>query len=129
MFEAKTDSPKTQNSLEVWSTKNAVSKNSMEAGVPFPLSKATIGAKFGSGREKTHVEKSKFATGSNFFTPTHLTLKAQIGLDEVTGVFSSEVKDDNKRLRRERRFDDSVRSFEKCEELWRFLDMGLVVLC
>lgn len=62
MTEAKTEFNNSQNSLDSWSTKSGMSKKTLDAGISFPIGKATLGAKFGFEREKTHYEKNMFDT-------------------------------------------------------------------
>lgn len=113
MAEAKTEFSNSQNSLDSWSTKSGMSKKTLDTGISFPIGKATLGAKFGFEREKTHEEKNKFATQQSSFIAVHSIPKAQISLNETTIRLSSDVEAHIKKLRRERKFSDLLRFFEK----------------
>lgn len=126
MAEAKTEFNNSQNSLDSWSTKSGMSKQTLDAGISFPIGKATLGAKFGFERERTHYEKNNFATQQSYFIAVHSIPKAQISLNETTIRLSSDVEAHIRKLRRERKFSDLLRFFEKYGKYTSKLHIGQV---
>lgn len=113
MTEAKTEIVRTQDSLQVWSTKSGVSKNSLNIGASIPIGKATLGAKFGFQREKSKTAKSKTTQNEVHFMAVHSIPKAQININETTVALSSDAEAEIKKLRQQRRFSDLLRFYEK----------------
>ncbi|KAK7415229.1 hypothetical protein QQZ08_012403 [Neonectria magnoliae] len=83
-----------------------MSSQSFNAGLSFPIGKATVGAKFGFKREQSNKNEQKSKEYGNAITALHLIPTAQINISETTVLLSPDAEADIKRLRQKRRFSD-----------------------
>jgi hypothetical protein len=104
---------KVQTSLEQWSLESGMSKKSFEGGLSFPIGKASVGAKFGFERERSHSSKTTSETSETRYTALHTIPAVQINLNETTVLLSPDAEFDIKKLRRERKFTDLLSFFDK----------------
>ncbi|KAK7409063.1 hypothetical protein QQX98_008767 [Neonectria punicea] len=97
---------KIEDTVQQWSLQSGMSSQSFNAGLSFPIGKATVGAKFGFEREQSHKNEQKSMEHGSAITALHLIPTAQINISETTVLLSPDAEADIKRLRQKRRFSD-----------------------
>jgi hypothetical protein len=105
-IQSTTEIIKVEDTIQQWSLQSGMSSQSFNAGLSFPIGKASVGAKFGFEREQSNRNEQKTTQHGSALTALHLIPTAQINITETTVLLSPDAEADIKKLRQKRKFSD-----------------------